>query len=65
MALTFGNDIKNSAFVLDKDVTHINHGSFGAAPKAVFEKRLGFVLPVCHLKKLLLMNKLRYKNISK
>ena len=41
---TFGRLMRNGEFLLDPSSIHINHGSWGSAPKRVFEARVRWVI---------------------
>ena len=38
----YGKSMKKNSFVLDKNITVTNHGSYGAVPKKVLEARWQF-----------------------
>jgi hypothetical protein len=38
--MAFGLEVKQKEFLLDDDTTFLNHGSYGTAPKTVFEHRI-------------------------
>ena len=38
--MELGSDKLKSLFMLDPDITYLNHGSFGACPKPIFESLL-------------------------
>ena len=40
--MELGSDKLKSLFMLDPDITYLNHGSFGACPKPIFESLLGW-----------------------
>ena len=37
--MSFGKEVKRNLFLLDDAITFVNHGSYGATPRSIFEKK--------------------------